>query len=232
MQAKQQQLQQQIDDLNAQPGAGSESAIQSKIALLQAQVDQLQDQYTTVQAQATVRSSGADLLSMQVFRWSRSRRSRCGTWLALVLGALLGIGLILLLERLDDRIRTEEDVERFASGLSQLGSIPRVADWKDEAEAKVITLLEPQSTAAEAYRRLRTSIEFVALDHPMQVIEITSATAGEGKSTTVANLATALAWSGKRVIIVAADLRRPRFTTFLEYQTRLALPRSFCRVPL
>ena len=215
VQAKQQQLQQQIDELNEQPGGLTDSTVQARVAALQAQVDQLQNQYTTVQAQATVRSSGADLLAnANVPVEPVSPKPIRNMAVALVLGLLLGVGLILLLERLDDRIRTEEDIERFAPGLAQLGSIPRVTDWKDEAEAKAVTLLEPQSPAAEAYRRLRTSIEFVGLDHPMHVIEVTSATAGEGKSTTVANLATALAWSGKRVIIVAADLRRPRVHDF------------------
>src|SRR6266699_1740291 len=74
----------------------------------------------------------------------------------------------------------------------------------------LIMLVDPHSPAAEAYRSLAANLQFAYADRQLQTIGITSAAAGEGKSTTVANLAIALAEGGRRVIVIDADLRRPR----------------------
>jgi non-specific protein-tyrosine kinase len=95
-----------------------------------------------------------------------------------------------------------------------LGLIPAVKNWKDKTATEVVSLSAPTSPAAEAYRNLRTSVQFLALDRPFRVLEFTSPTAAEGKTTTVANLGVALAWAGQRVIIVCCDLRRPRIHEF------------------
>ena len=73
----------------------------------------------------------------------------------------------------------------------------------------LVTLADPRSPAAEAYRTLRTNLEFSSLDQPLRTLVVTSAAPEEGKSTTLANLAVAEALAGKRVILVDADLRRP-----------------------
>jgi non-specific protein-tyrosine kinase len=72
----------------------------------------------------------------------------------------------------------------------------------------------PTSSASEAYRSLRTAIGFIGLDKPLRVIQVTSPSAAEGKTTTIANLAVALANVGKKVVVVDCDLRRPRIHTF------------------
>src|SRR5207302_10027770 len=77
------------------------------------------------------------------------------------------------------------------------------------ATGALIMLADPLSPAAEAYRSLAANLQFAYADRQLQTIGVTSAAAGEGKSTTVANLAVALAQSGRRVIVVDADLRRP-----------------------
>ncbi len=77
----------------------------------------------------------------------------------------------------------------------------------------LVTLTQPRSAAAEAYRTLRTSLEFSSLDHPLTTLVVTSATSDEGKSTTLANLGVALAQAGRRVAVVDADLRRPSLHT-------------------
>ncbi|HEC33632.1 MAG TPA: tyrosine-protein kinase family protein, partial [Chloroflexi bacterium] len=74
---------------------------------------------------------------------------------------------------------------------------------------RLITLTDPRSPAAEAYRALRTNLTFAALDKPLETLVITSATPGEGKSTTLANLAVTMAQGERRTIMVDADLRRP-----------------------
>ena len=75
--------------------------------------------------------------------------------------------------------------------------------------AKLITVADPRSAEAEAYRRLRTNLEFTSLDHPLRTLLITSAGPGEGKSTALANLAVSIAQAGRSVILVDSDLRRP-----------------------
>lgn len=93
---------------------------------------------------------------------------------------------------------------RKASNRQRLG-IP----WSGPSVPVLITQLDPASIGAEAYRTVRTNLEFIRTDRPFRNIAVTSATAGSGKSTTVANLAVAAAQSGLRVCVVDADLRRP-----------------------
>src|SRR5438105_15936512 len=81
------------------------------------------------------------------------------------------------------------------------------------AATPLVMLADPHSAAAEAYRSLAANLQFAYADRQLQTIGVTSAAEGEGKSTTVANLAIALAQSGRRVIVVDADLRRPGLHT-------------------
>jgi polysaccharide biosynthesis transport protein len=133
--------------------------------------------------------------------------------LALVAGLGLGIGLAFLMERLDDRLRGRADLEKH-SGVPVLAVVPRVTDWKRRNDAYLATLEAPDSTTAEAYRTLRTGVLFAASQHRLQTLLITSPEAGEGKTTTAANLAVALARAGKKVILMSADLRKPRLQMF------------------
>ncbi len=73
----------------------------------------------------------------------------------------------------------------------------------------LITITNPRSPVSEAYRTLRTNLSFYSLDHPIQTLVVTSPAPGEGKSTTIANLAVTMAQSGRRTILVDCDLRRP-----------------------
>ncbi|MCB8944218.1 MAG: CpsD/CapB family tyrosine-protein kinase [Ardenticatenaceae bacterium] len=77
----------------------------------------------------------------------------------------------------------------------------------------LVTLTDPRSPVSEAYRTLRTNLSFYSLDHPIRTLVVTSAAPGEGKSTTVANLAVTMAQSGRRTILVDCDLRRPSLHT-------------------
>jgi capsular exopolysaccharide synthesis family protein len=77
----------------------------------------------------------------------------------------------------------------------------------------LVTLANPRSAAAEAYRTLRTNIQLSSIDSPVRALLVTSASADEGKSTTLANLAVAFAQAGQRVVIVDSDLRRPSLHT-------------------
>jgi capsular exopolysaccharide synthesis family protein len=99
-------------------------------------------------------------------------------------------------------------------GLGVLGLIPQVSDWKAKEKSRVMSLTEPSSPTAEAYRILRTSIQFLSLDRRIRILQVTSANAQEGKTTTLANLAVAFANSGLRTVAVCCDLRRPRVHEF------------------
>ncbi len=132
--------------------------------------------------------------------------------LAIVVGAVLGLGLALIAENLDDRLKSPEDIERLV-GAPILGYIPLVKEWK-EGQAKLATLSESASGAAEAYRTLKTNLRFVSLERPLRTILVTSPVAQAGKSTSAANLATALAQGGSKVVLVSGDLRRPSVHKF------------------
>lgn len=127
--------------------------------------------------------------------------------LALVLGAMLGVGLAFLRDFLDDAIRSEDQAVQ-AAGHGVLGYIPRWAHGPDGDE-RPVTLVEPASPVAEAYRTLRTNIRFVSVGRSSRSLLVTSALPAEGKTTTAANVAVALARAGTRVLLVGADLRRP-----------------------
>jgi polysaccharide biosynthesis transport protein len=130
--------------------------------------------------------------------------------IAVVLGLVLGVGLAFLLDNLDERIRGSSDLARISGGMPTIGLIPEV-EGRATADAAYVALRDDaRSAAAEAYRSLRTSVKFSAIEHPLKVIQVTSPTSGEGKTTTIANLAVALAQGGDRVAVVCCDLRRPR----------------------
>ena len=128
--------------------------------------------------------------------------------LGFAVGLFAAIGLAFLLEQFDTRVRKPEEI---AAILRQpvLGRIPRISQ-KVLAEGAVTTLRQPDGHAAEAFRLVRTNLEFLSVDQAVHSVLLTSCVQGEGKSSAVANLAVTLTMSGKKVVIVDADLRRPR----------------------
>jgi tyrosine-protein kinase len=135
--------------------------------------------------------------------------------LGLVVGLLLGIGLAFLRERLDDRLRGRMDLEDHI-GAPVLAVVPRVATWKRRGETPLVTINEPRSATSEAFRTLRTSLLFAASQRDARVVMVTSPHAGEGKTATAANLALVLAQARKRVLLISADLRKPRLHRFFD----------------
>jgi succinoglycan biosynthesis transport protein ExoP len=132
--------------------------------------------------------------------------------LGLLLGIVLGLGLAFLREALDTRVRSADDVaQQF--GVPLLARVP-APPRELRAEDRLVMLAEPGSVKAEPFRVLRTNLEFVNIEHKARTIVVTSALEGEGKSTTAANLAVALARAGKHVILVDLDLRRPYIDRF------------------
>jgi succinoglycan biosynthesis transport protein ExoP len=124
-----------------------------------------------------------------------------------LIGLLGGIALAFAVDHLDDSVRSKEAVEKI-TGLPTLGVIPKAVDASSSID--LIGIEDSSSAASEAYRLLRTSVRFLGLDTPLRTLLVTSAAASEGKTVTAANLAIALAQGGDRVLLVGADLRRPR----------------------
>jgi succinoglycan biosynthesis transport protein ExoP len=127
--------------------------------------------------------------------------------LGLGLGIIFGIGLAFLWETLDTRVRSAEEIaDRL--GLPLLARVP-APPRRLRNENRLVMLAKPAGIHAEAFRMLRTNLEFANLERGARTIMVSSSVETEGKSTTIANLAVALARAGKRVALVDLDLRRP-----------------------
>lgn len=144
-----------------------------------------------------------------------------GLGIGLLLGLIAGIVLAVLRDRLDTRIYKPEQLR--TQGFGVVGVIPNLAPQIKETHqgashaeregerisTSLVTLLDPFSSPSEAYRHLRTSVQFSRMDQVVGTVLVTSSAAGEGKSTTAANLAIAMAQAQRRTLLVDADLRRP-----------------------
>ncbi|MDZ7809403.1 MAG: polysaccharide biosynthesis tyrosine autokinase [Arhodomonas sp.] len=136
--------------------------------------------------------------------------------LALVLGVFGGTGIAFLLQFLDNTVRRPEDLEQIAH-LPSLGLVPRAKKGRGRRAADVeadelafYSITQPQSEVSEAFRSLRTSLMFSSPEGMPGRLLITSPGAGEGKTTAATNMACVLAQNGERVLLVDADLRKPR----------------------
>ena len=125
-----------------------------------------------------------------------------------MVGLMLVAGYIVLNEALDNSIKNADDIERI-SGLSTIGQIPEMKIQQSRETGLLVDIL-PFSPISEAFRNLRTNIEFSAVDHPIKTILVTSPDPDSGKTTIAANLAVIFTKKGKRVILLDADLRRPQ----------------------
>jgi capsular exopolysaccharide synthesis family protein len=144
-------------------------------------------------------------------------------YVGLVVGLLLGLAAAFVWEQLDDVVRGRADADRATGGIATLGVIPRVSGWRNRAEPRLVTRDEPRSSAAESYRNLVTSLEFLSQASVAKVVIFTSSGPAEGKTTTVANVGVALAQAGHNTVIVDADLRRPRLHSFFGIENTVGL---------
>ncbi len=142
--------------------------------------------------------------------------------LATVSGFALAVGAAYLIEFLDDTIHTGEDVTH----LLNLPVIAYIGKTPDD-QGKPFVIEEPRSPIAEAFRTLRTNLEYSSFDQPCRVILITSADPSEGKTTVAVNLALTMAQAGKKVVLLDADLRRPQVHEFLNLPAKPGLSEVF-----
>ena len=131
--------------------------------------------------------------------------------LAAILGLLVGVGIVILRDVLDTTVSGSDELAEV-TGAPSLGVI---SFDPDANEHPLIVQIAPRSPRAEAFKQLRTNLQFVDVDAEQKVIVVTSSVPSEGKTTTATNLALALADAGVRVLLVEGDLRRPRVADYL-----------------
>jgi Mrp family chromosome partitioning ATPase len=184
------------------------AAGQSRSALYESLVEKEQ-QLSTM---ATLVTANRFLIGPAVDARQVSPRPVRNGLLGLVLGLAFGLALAFLWEALDTRLRTGEAVSDRL-GIPLLGRIPRPSRRMRDGD-RLAMLEEPTSLPSEAYRTLRANLEYAGEDRGVHTIMVTSALDGEGKSTTAANLAVALARVGRDVVLIDLDLRRPSLHRF------------------
>ncbi|MFS0901231.1 CpsD/CapB family tyrosine-protein kinase, partial [Mycolicibacterium litorale] len=147
----------------------------------------------------------------EVLTYFRSPRRSQPVW-ELQLGLLLGVGLAVIRDKLDNTVKNRETLEEI-TGVGTVGSIPLD---KERRKQPAILFERDNSPIAEAFRKLRTNLQFLAVDNPPRVIVVTSSTPSEGKSTTAINIALALAEAQHQVVLVDGDMRRPSLHKYLD----------------
>ncbi len=143
-------------------------------------------------------------------------RTLTNTALGGLVGLLLSGGIMVVFEALDDTIHGSDDITQHLH-VPVLGVIAR----HELDNGDLITLIEPRSPISEAFRSLRTNLQFASVDKPLRTLLVTSPSPADGKTTIVANLGVVIAQSGRKVAVVDADMRRPMV------QVRLKLPNRY-----
>jgi capsular exopolysaccharide synthesis family protein len=211
-----------IDDINEQIrhaeselAAAQASGDESRATVLQLRITSLSEQLTTQQTSLNqiLLAGSAPVGHVVAPAYLPSSPSspdvQRNRLLGVLLGIALGVGLAFLLERLDEGVRLREDVET-STGAPLIAKIPAAT----MPEAGLVILDEPYAVASEAYRLLRARVLFSTSQIGSGTIMVTSFQGREGKTTTAANLAAALAQAGKLTVLVSADLRRPSLVEF------------------
>jgi capsular exopolysaccharide synthesis family protein len=139
--------------------------------------------------------------------------------IGLVLGLVIGVGLALIRDLLDNTVSSTSDVESSIDAPV----LASIAFEADVPKHPLLTEAAGHSTRVEAFRLLRTNLQFLDLDTRPRALVITSAVPGEGKTSTAANLAIALAQTGQRVLLVDGDLRRPKLASLLGLERSVGL---------
>lgn len=194
---------------------------------LQAQYQQtltyLVQSYEAVRlAEAQTTSSVTQVEPATVPVYPVSPRARTNTILAAIVGMLLAGGIVFLIEALDDTLRDPEETARQL-GLPILGLIARY-NMPDELP---VTISEPRAPVSEAFRSLRTNIQFASVDRSIHSLLVTSPSPSDGKSTVVVNLGVVMAQGGRSCVLIDSDLRRPRIHKLLRVSNRRGICELF-----
>ncbi|MCU1353197.1 MAG: Tyrosine-protein kinase Wzc [Acidimicrobiales bacterium] len=187
-------------------------APESQRQVLILQEASLRQQLDQLEVSAALRSGGAQLLSpASASSAPVAPKPALKGVLAGFAGGLLGLGALGFAHVFDDRITEAGEAVAKGRSISVIGRIPPATG----TAPALVSIQQPESEAAEAYRSLRTAVRFMRAEHNIQVLQVTSANPGEGKSTTATNLAITIAAAGQSVCLASCDLRRPRIEEFL-----------------
>lgn len=198
------------------------AVLESQRNVLLARLGVLQQRLDDLQPSEAARSGGGQVIQSAGLPSSPSSPNKVrNAMLGLVLGLGLGIGLAFVRERLDDRFRGRADLE-LALDAPVLATVPRFAVDKQRPR-RLIIVEEPAGIASEAYRSLRTNLQFVLSQRGAKSVVVTSSSAADGKTATTCNLAVAVAQTGRRVVLVSADLRRPTVENYFGMESREGL---------
>lgn len=177
------------------------------------QVRLAEAQTTTSFIQVEMAVPPTDTIRPQVLR---------NTLLAAIVGLMLAVGVIFAIEFLDDTIHDPETITSI-TGLPVLATISRHEQTNNEP----ITQSHPRSPVSESFRSLRTNVKYASVDKPVRRLIITSPTPEDGKTTIASNLAIALAQGSSRVVLIDADLRRPRVHKVFSLENKVGLSSLF-----
>jgi non-specific protein-tyrosine kinase len=205
LQRIQQQLSRTTDPNQIQALQFQSDSLVRQIADLRTQLNQLipEDKLTVGQVVAPAELPGS----------AASPKYLLNVALALLLGLALGVGAAFVRDRLDERLRGMADLESNI-GAPVLAAVPRSPTLRNAYQGVMASRAERDPAVVEAFRTLRAGLLIAAARSGAKVILVTSSNPGEGKSSTTANLAAVIAYSGKRVVAVSADYRRPRLHRF------------------
>ena len=212
LQARIATLQTQIDDLDRRIATDSNrEQLRPRYVQLVTQQGVLAQKLNELQVDAALRDGGAEIVkAADLPRSPASPKPVQNAVFGLLLGGLVGLAAATVRDRLDDSVKTKDELDDLVPTVPVLGVIPTIDAEERAGVAFVESLREGVSAAAEAYRSLRTSVQLLGVESPLVTIQITSPMAGEGKTNTLANLGTVFAQTGQRIVLVDLDLRRPR----------------------
>lgn len=209
IQATQAEITRKQEELGQLFSASEIAALQGEIAVLQTKLTTLQTNFSNLFAST---GSGASnslrvIVPANYPVFPIGPNKQVIILLSAVVGGVLAVAAAFLLEFIDDTIKTPEEVTQLTE-LPLLVSLPLFKH--DPHQNELITVIQPRAHVSEAFRVLRTGVQFASLDKKNVSIMVTSGTPEEGKSTVSANLAVVLAQAGAKVLLIDADLRRPR----------------------
>ena len=219
-------LRQELDVANS---ARQIQDLQTKISVMEGKVSGWQNTY----AQLLLSAQGGDVNSLSILEEAAipgapfSPNVNTNVMTAAAIGLALAVAGIFLIEYLDDTVKNPDDVSR-AANLPTLGAVPRIEG--PDISDRLIAIKSPLSPTVEAFRITATNLQFSSVDHPVHTLMVTSPGPSEGKSTALANLASVMAQSGLKVIVVDTDLRRPSVHKIFNLPNRRGLTDALLQV--
>lgn len=229
----------QLELVDAQIAAaesdGERNLLQVRRDTLLEQINQMSA--TVAQFSVTVATLQNRVNSLEIVERARIPTNPTGasTTSTTLLGAIVGLALawggVLLIEYLDDTLRSPEQVVQSIA-LPVVGTVNKFGKAKASYPERLVTLTDPTSPMAESYRTMRTNLLFSTGNGQRQAYIITSVGPQEGKSVTSANLAVTMAAAGLRVLLIDADLRRPKIHQIFELPNKVGLTTLLAAQPL